>query len=613
MYLAEENIKRDNRELPVSGGVILKNLETPECLADRYEYIGFLGQGAQGKVYLARRIADDQTVAIKELKIDSVKNWKEYELFRREADVLKNLKIDGVARFYEAPEYLDVEEPCAYIVQEYIEASSLEVMMKSGFRFSLGRIFLLAVRLIDILEQLHTHVPTIIHRDIKPANILMKVCDDGSFKPYLIDFGAVSNPQVQSGGSTVAGTYGYMPPEQLMGKPVPASDIYALAALLAYLLTGVEPGEMQVTDFHLIIDPYMENIPNPVISTLHAMLEPKCENRLCDYRILRARFLDYAHNRFGVGENSVRLSRYSLADVHTFGQRGNIDLWMELPDAVPRSLPNELLDLKRNGQYEEMTLNKKITKAQYRDRLTCGSVLILLFGSSCILVTGGSIGVLFLSSGIERARISLSLVGVGVLLLTLTICFFYVRWILYPKKSAFWENTTYRNFKLNENNDLIMINWILVYGSKCIATVVDFSYIGAQMDAIEPYPQFEERPLSDGGSIDLTSAAAHGSNTIAEGNMGVYNHDAPRFRLRYKFNPPDDNNPDDLIHEIICHEDYSNRLKRGTPLPILYLITDGKSNVISMPFPFPLDKIVRFKDIYCTNEAQDRLRAPDWE
>ena len=230
--------------------------QTPPELADRYTFLEQLGHGAQGTVYLAQRNADGLKVAIKRLNIDSVQNWKEYDLFRREADVLKTIDIPGVAHFYEAPEFLDIPNPAAYIVQEYIEGQSVEQLIQSGFRFTLPRLFHFTVKLLTILEQLHSHVPPIIHRDIKPANILVKIGPEG-YSPYLIDFGAVANPQVQTGGSTVAGTYGYMPPEQLMGRPVPASDIYSLAAMLAYMMSGVEPANMQVTDFHLIIEPHL--------------------------------------------------------------------------------------------------------------------------------------------------------------------------------------------------------------------------------------------------------------------------------------------------------------------------------------------------------------------
>ena len=207
-------------------------------VVDGYTFIRKLGHGSQADVWLAQRIADSRKVAIKCLNIESVKNWKEYELFQREASVLATLDIDGVAKFYEAIDRLDDNPPCAYIFQEYIEGHSLADMIKSGHRFSINAIYNIVLQLIDILQKLHTHEPPVIHRDLKPSNILIKQ-DDGKDKVYLIDFGAVANPQVQSGGSTVAGTFGYMPPEQLMGKPVPASDIYALAAVAVHLITGI--------------------------------------------------------------------------------------------------------------------------------------------------------------------------------------------------------------------------------------------------------------------------------------------------------------------------------------------------------------------------------------
>ena len=60
---------------------------TPPELADRYRFIKALGEGAQGKVFLAQRLLDGKQVAIKQLRIDSIKTWKEYTLFHREAEV----------------------------------------------------------------------------------------------------------------------------------------------------------------------------------------------------------------------------------------------------------------------------------------------------------------------------------------------------------------------------------------------------------------------------------------------------------------------------------------------------------------------------------------------
>ena len=198
--------------------------QTPASLQDRYCFIKQIGHGSQGKVFLAESRATGKRVAIKQLNIESVKNWKEYDLFHREADVLRSLDIRGIAKLYETIECLNDSQPCSYIVQEYIQGQTLNDMLISGHRFSITRVYQIILQLLDILEKLHSHNPPVIHRDIKPSNIILRPVDGDNYMVHLIDFGAVANPQVQSGGSTVAGTYGYMPPEQLTGKPQPANE-----------------------------------------------------------------------------------------------------------------------------------------------------------------------------------------------------------------------------------------------------------------------------------------------------------------------------------------------------------------------------------------------------
>ncbi len=57
----------------------------------------------------------------------------------------------------------------------------------------------------------------------------------------LIDFGSVKLAMERGDGSTIAGTFGYMAPEQFLGQAVPQSDIYALGALAVALLTKTDP------------------------------------------------------------------------------------------------------------------------------------------------------------------------------------------------------------------------------------------------------------------------------------------------------------------------------------------------------------------------------------
>jgi serine/threonine protein kinase len=82
----------------------------------------------------------------------------------------------------------------------------------------------------------------VIHRDIKPANIIQR--RDGKF--VLIDFGVsrVLTNTALMGGATIVGTPGFMAPEQLYGKVLPASDLYSLGVTCVNLLTGLEPDEL---------------------------------------------------------------------------------------------------------------------------------------------------------------------------------------------------------------------------------------------------------------------------------------------------------------------------------------------------------------------------------
>jgi serine/threonine protein kinase len=311
-------------------------------IANDYQILEEIGHGAQGRIFKAVRKSDGQRVVIKQLNVSSVKSWKEYELFKREGEVLKSLDVPGVAHFYDAVECLDEEPAYSYIVQEYIDGASLQTMMTSGHRFRTEEVYDILIQTLKILGALHRHQPPVIHRDIKPSNILLRPVDGDNDMVYLIDFGAVANPQVQSGGSTVAGTYGYMPPEQLTGKPQPESDIYALAAVAVHLMSGRSPADMPVKDFHLIFEPDLQNLPPVVVNTLRQMLEPDISKRLTDIQQIKKLFNDFRDNTYPVVQNAfANDAEYDIAlrDVESLGQPGNIELWQRLSDSTPRPLP----------------------------------------------------------------------------------------------------------------------------------------------------------------------------------------------------------------------------------------------------------------------------------
>ena len=561
---------------------ILNDTLTPTEISDRYTFIEKLGSGTQGNVYKACRHSDQKIVAIKKLRIDSVNTWKEYDLFHREADVLSSINEHGIAEFYEAIECLNAAQPSAYIVQELIEGRSLQRMLKTGFRFTISRIFRMAYNLINLLEKLHTHNPPIIHRDIKPNNIIMRpTTDSDEFEPYLIDFGAVANPTVQKGGSTVAGTYGYMPPEQLVGRPCPASDIYSLGATIVYMLCGVEPADMRVADFRLIIDPYLEQVPRPIVTVLHQILDPKPETRLADYNKLRDIFDRFSHDDYNIDNTQDAIDpeklNQRLIDVNAFNQPGNVDLWMMLPEKTPREVPSTLPNI---------IMNTDIDKQIHAHGATLKIIsAILLVVMACM---GGVIyhySTLTHATQSERASSVVFIIFVGIILLAV-VCIFFgqlkQRSNLKQRKSQTYtlfnriqresDLKMYCGFDHKEDIPMLML---LRFGRKAIATIVDF------VDLPIPSNQREIHRISK--YIVSTSRVP--------------------FRLRYRFNPPDDASADDLIHQITIYNHQTEGLEPGTPISILYYIDPkDNSNVYSMPYPFPFKEIVNTQETIINKE-----------
>lgn len=239
----------------------------PAPLAGRYELVRLLGQGSFGRTFLARDLeAGGRPVAVKQLRTSGEDAWKRYELFEREAAVLGALRHHGIPAVHghlRVPGDGGAEE--VYLVMEYIEGDSLAQRIDRREHLDSTQVIDLLLGLLAILEYLHTRVPPVLHRDVKPANVIVR--PDGA--PALVDFGAVRNvfKPADEGGSTVVGTFGYMPFEQYMGQAGPASDLYALGATLLHLVTGRPPADFVGPDGQLRVP---EDLPGG--PTLRAVL-----------------------------------------------------------------------------------------------------------------------------------------------------------------------------------------------------------------------------------------------------------------------------------------------------------------------------------------------------
>lgn len=216
----------------------------------RYEILEQIGIGGFGETYKARDLKQPShpLCVIKRLR-PANKSPKVIrlatDLFRREAVVLEQL-----GKYPQIPQLFTYfqENDEFYLAQEYIDGISLaeELKLHRLLRpISEQTVVMILHELLQILDFVHGQ--GVIHRDVKPANVIRRRSDR---KLVLIDFGAVkqvTNLEEQADGTvlTVAiGTKGYTAPEQLMGQPCPASDIYSLGMTGIRALTGIEPSKL---------------------------------------------------------------------------------------------------------------------------------------------------------------------------------------------------------------------------------------------------------------------------------------------------------------------------------------------------------------------------------
>jgi len=134
-----------------------------------------------------------------------------------------------------------------YLVQEYIPGHDLTQEVQPGKCWSEEQVLKLLEGILTPLAFVHQN--RVIHRDIKPANLMRR---NGDNRIFLIDFGVVKQKLSQlnqPGGHTILtvgiGTSGYCPSEQAAGRPVFASDIYAVGITAIEALTGKPSSDLK--------------------------------------------------------------------------------------------------------------------------------------------------------------------------------------------------------------------------------------------------------------------------------------------------------------------------------------------------------------------------------
>ncbi len=270
-----------------------------------YEWLKPLAEGGMGTVYECEDKRNNRKrCVIKQMRSDDARSPEELEeakrLFRREVAILRGLDHTNIVPFID--DYVS-DDGRYFLVMDFIEGNNLETVIHNEGPFSQDDAIMVGIQICEVLEYLHDR--SIIYRDLKPSNLMLT--PEGHI--ILIDFG-IARILMPSTTATRVVTAGYSPPEQYFGKPEPRSDLYALGATLAHLVTGVRPrplipsvprqqGADVLPSFDLLISRLTAHNPaeRPISArvVLHTLfrvykeLHPECEIPDFDHEPLESR------------------------------------------------------------------------------------------------------------------------------------------------------------------------------------------------------------------------------------------------------------------------------------------------------------------------------------
>jgi serine/threonine protein kinase len=192
-----------------------------------------IGIGGMAIVYRAEQISLGRPVALKVLTSKLTRDEVFRERFRREGTHAAGLEHPNIVPVYDSGE----QDGNLYIAMRLVEGTNLaELIQTRG---------LTADQTIELLRPIASaldtaHAAGLIHRDVKPQNVLITAHGH----PYLADFGVAkgSNTEGLTATGGFVGSVHYASPEQIKGLTLtPASDVYALTAVLYQCLTGHVP------------------------------------------------------------------------------------------------------------------------------------------------------------------------------------------------------------------------------------------------------------------------------------------------------------------------------------------------------------------------------------
>jgi eukaryotic-like serine/threonine-protein kinase len=245
------------------------------AVGDDYEILSKLGSGAFGTVWRARDLSLEREVALKALHPAIARDDKAVRAFWREAKLAAQLAHPAIVPIYDWDSSGDLSW---YTMELAEEGSVASLVQRSGPR----QLAEIATQFEAVLDGLIVaHANGILHRDLKPENVLI----DRYYRWRITDFGIANVTGEDAPGTT--GTPAFAAPEQLLGEPQgPAADLFALAAIVYFVMTGDAPfGEddaKQILARQLGERADLEPFPSVISNWFRTAFAPNADDRFAD-------------------------------------------------------------------------------------------------------------------------------------------------------------------------------------------------------------------------------------------------------------------------------------------------------------------------------------------
>ncbi len=224
-----------------------------------YRLVRLLGKGGFADVYLGEHVYLQTQAAIKILHAQLTPDTM--SSFLSEARTIARLMHPHIVRVLD----FGVDSGTPFLVMEYAPNGTLRQRHPRGTRLPLSTVVSYTKQIAAALQ--YAHDQRLIHRDVKPENML--VAQNNAV--VLSDFGIATISQTSRSVPTldISGTISYMAPEQINGKPRPASDQYSLGVIVYEWLAGACPFKGSFTEIatqHMFTAPPSLRAASPLLS-----------------------------------------------------------------------------------------------------------------------------------------------------------------------------------------------------------------------------------------------------------------------------------------------------------------------------------------------------------